>query len=101
MMDKVVRDGRVAVIVSPGYGAGWSTWAQDRNVCFDPILVEWIEKGKVGDPPLDHYGDSAPYCGGLRDAVIRWIPQGTGFEITDYDGSESLRYLDADEWMIA
>ena len=26
-MDKVVRDGLVAVLVSPGHGAGWYTWA--------------------------------------------------------------------------
>ena len=29
MSDKVIRDGKVAVIISPGFGAGWSTWADD------------------------------------------------------------------------
>ena len=24
MMEKVIRDGKVAVLYSPGYGAGWS-----------------------------------------------------------------------------
>src|SRR6478609_2455061 len=28
---KVIRDGMVAVIVSPGFGAGWSTWADDAE----------------------------------------------------------------------
>ena len=72
-MKKVVQNGRVAVIYSPGFGAGWSTWTGDKNVCFDPILVEWIENGKNGEPPLDHYGDDAPYAGGLSDAEIAWI----------------------------
>lgn len=100
-MKKVVQNGRVAVIYSPGFGAGWSTWALDKNVCFDPILVEWIENGKNGEPPLDHYGDDVPYDGGLHDAEIAWIAEGTRFEITEYDGSESIRILDETEFMIA
>ena len=27
-MEKIVRDGKVAVAVSYGYGAGWSTWEE-------------------------------------------------------------------------
>jgi len=100
-MKKVVQNGRVAVIYSPGFGAGWSTWTGDKNVCFDPILVEWIENGKNGEPPLDHYGDDAPYAGGLSDAEIAWIAEGTRFEITEYDGSEGIRILDETEYLMA
>ena len=25
-MTKCIRDGKVAILYSPGYGAGWSTW---------------------------------------------------------------------------
>ena len=43
--ERVVRDGRVAVLVSPGFGAGWSTWA-DRELrerlLFDPEVVAWV-----------------------------------------------------------
>ena len=38
-IEKVVRDGKVAVLVSPGYGAGWSTW----NIC----LAEEIGRAHV------------------------------------------------------
>ena len=100
MMEKVIRDGKVAVIVSPGWGAGWSTW-DDRKICFDPIIVKWIEGGKVGDPPLDHYGKSAPYSGGLRDAEIHWIDEGTSFRITEYDGYESLEVIGEIDHLIA
>lgn len=100
-MKKVVQNGRVAVIYSSGFGAGWSTWAGDKNVCFDPILVEWIENGKNGEPPLDHYGDDAPYAGGLHDAEIAWIAEGTRFEITEYDGSECIRIIDEIEYLTA
>ena len=82
-------------------GAGWSTWVDDNSGCFDPILVEWIRNGKNGEPPLDHYGKNAPYAGGLRDAEIKWIAEGTRFEISEYDGSESIRILDESEFMVA
>lgn len=101
MMDKVVENGRVAVIVSPGFGAGWSTWADDESVCFDPILVEWIRNGKNGKPPLDHYGPEAPYAGGLDDAQVVWILEGTRFEITEYDGSEGINFIDERDYLIA
>ena len=28
-MNKLIRDGKVAVLISPEYGAGWSTWNYD------------------------------------------------------------------------
>ena len=99
-MEKVVRDGKVAVIVSPGWGAGWSTWG-DSKICFDPILVKWIEDGKVGPAPLDHYGEAAPYGGGLRDAEIHWIDEGTAFRITEYDGYESIELIGEIDYLTA
>ena len=99
-MEKVVRDGKVAVIVSGGFGAGWSTWDESK-ICFDPIIVKWIEDGKVGDPPLDHYGDCPPYTGGLSQARIHWIDEGTAFRITEYDGRESLEVIGDIDYLTA
>lgn len=31
MAEKFVKNGKVAVIISPGYGAGFSTWGNNRN----------------------------------------------------------------------
>ena len=48
MVDKVIRDGKVAVLYSPGFGAGWSTWADtdQRDIAlFHPKLVEAAESG--------------------------------------------------------
>ena len=100
VIPKVVRDGKVAVIVSPGYGAGWSTWADDSRVAvFAPDVVEWIEAGKpeLAEGQFDGYG----YLGGLFDAEIEWLPVGTRFEIDEYDGSESLRLLTPDDGFVA
>ena len=30
-MEKIIEDGKVAVLVSKGYGAGWSTWNLDAS----------------------------------------------------------------------
>ena len=96
---KVTRDGKVAVIVSPGFGAGWSTWANNaERAAFSPEVVEWIEGGKVGTPDLPP--DLADeYDGGLPEAEIEWLDVGTAFYIREYDGSESLVVFGTDGWV--
>ena len=95
--NKVVRDGKVAVIVSPGYGAGWSSWNSPEDA-FDPKIVAWIEGGKVGKP-LDE--DDDRYFGGLHSAVIEWVPVGTVFYIREYDGDENIVYYDPEDYLVA
>jgi hypothetical protein len=34
------------------------------------------------------------YSGGVQDLKVAWIPEGTKFQITEYDGSESIELLD-------
>ena len=94
-MNKVVRDGVVAVIVSGGFGAGWSTWNEAEDA-FDPDIVRWIEGGKVGEPLKE--GDLR-YAGGLEQARIVWLPIGTLFRIDEYDGRETLVTLEDEEYM--
>lgn len=39
-MKKLIRDGKVAVLVSPGFGAGWSTWnGDDEDAIFNKRLA--------------------------------------------------------------
>lgn len=97
-MDKVVRDGKVAVLVSHGFGAGWSTWADDDQreaMLFHPRLVEAAEKEmSVGDVDLilaDLFGaDNAPDTGGWRKIRIQWLPVGERFFVNEYRGSEDI-----------
>lgn len=99
--DRVERDGKVAVIVSPGFGAGWSTWADDLpNSVFAPDVVAWIEAGKP-DVELDDTFGEYGYTGGLGDAEIEWVPKGSRFIIDEYDGSETLHILGPDYGYIA
>jgi hypothetical protein len=105
MTEKVIRDGKVAVLVSPGYGAGWSTWADNsEEAVFSPEIVAWVEDGK---PPLDaateeRWEDTyGYYLGGLADVGVEWLDQGTRFEINEYDGSESLYVITPDYGYVA
>jgi hypothetical protein len=101
--DKVIRDGKVAVVYSPGFGAGWSTWGEGASP-FDPSIVEWIEAGKPAPTPYPD-GENADgkyvYNGGLDQARIEWIPVGTQFVIEEYDGSESITYKENENWYTA
>ena len=93
-MDKVIRDGKVAVLISPGYGAGWYTWNSEHpELVFDPTIVAMLEEDRhfreIEAYVVTKYGDDI-YCGGLSDLVIRWVPVGALFRIHEYDGSESI-----------
>ena len=103
-MDKVIRDGKVAVLYSPGYGAGWYSWHDRKELLFDPQIVEMVENNAKADIPkyvVDKYGEEYVCTLGSEDLRIEWIPEGTHFEIDEYDGYESVRYLGDITFIIA
>jgi len=98
-MEKVIRDGKVAVLISHGFGAGWYTWnSEKKEILFNPKLVEMVESGKAneidGDWVKENIGIEDVYCGGAKDLIIHWLDVGTAFVVEEYDGAESLRTLD-------
>ena len=99
-MNKVIRNGKVAVAVSPGFGAGWSTWNQINPM--DSRIIEMIESHRQNEISTEwcetHLGVPDQYCGGAVDLVIRWVPVDTRFSITEYDGSESVLLEDDLNW---
>jgi len=106
LTNKLIRDGHVAIIYSPGFGAGWSTWNTEYDVeelIFDPGLADLILNGKSQDQIEAYVILRWPgvYTGGLEQAVVEWLAIGTEFKITEYDGSESLQFRNSDEWIIA
>lgn len=97
---KLIKDGQVAVIVSPGYGAGWSTWNGEygEKIIFDPVLVQMILDGK-SSAKLEKYAETVypdAYLGGLGKAKIEWVTVGSKFKIDEHDGYESIVILDPD-----
>jgi hypothetical protein len=102
-MKKVIRDGKVAVLYSPDYGAGWYTWNQEnQDMIFDPTVVMFVEDGDL-DKAEAYATLKWPdaYLGGLRDLRVEWIPEGTAFKITEYDGNESIETRDGGQWIVA
>ena len=104
---KVVRFGKVAVIYSPGHGAGWYSWHRIEELLFDPKLVDMIERGATEDEVEayceEHYQNEhkSAYWGGVDDLVIKWIPEGSLFRIDEYDGAETIVLQDDDLWIVA
>lgn len=106
IQDKVVRDGKVAVLVSPGYGAGWYTWNEAHpELLFLPRVVEMVLNQASTYDIVEYvesiYGEDDVYTGGASDLKVVWVPQGSQFRIEEYDGSESLKLKDSEDWITA
>jgi len=103
-MDKKIKDGMVAVLVSPRHGAGWYSWHSVEELLYDPKVVDMVlEKTSAQTIELycnEVYGDKA-YYGGAEDLEVMWLPIGTHFSIHEYDGYETLRIRDDIDWEIA
>jgi hypothetical protein len=107
-MKKYIKDGKVAVIYSPGFGAGWSTWNAEyteygEELIFDPGLADLIINQRHWDYIEAYVVLKWPgvFTGGLEQAVVEWVALGTEFKIAEYDGSESLVFRNSDEWIKA
>ena len=102
-MEKVIRDGKVAVLYSPGYGAGWYTWNNDnyKQLIFQPTLVKMVEEGKQEEiteelcQNLLGLSDGDYVCDlGVSDLEIKWVKEGTPFYICENDGHEYIITVD-------
>jgi len=103
-MDKKIKDGMVAVLYSPGFGAGWYSWHGNEELLFDPKIIAMVEEKTSAETIelycKEVYGDKV-YCGGADDLEVKWIPLGTPFRIHEYDGAETIEIRHEINWMIA
>ena len=122
-MNKVERyineDGKVGVLISGGFGAGWSTWADnvdrkfflfdrglvalalDKEAAYESENQDRIDKHWVELKAYLHANNCDSFTGGWLGVYVKWMDQGTEFIVEEYDGSESLRYRDNEDWMSA
>ncbi len=103
-MNKYERDGMVAVLVSKGFGAGWSTWNSEiaETICMDRDIVEAVISGDINKAiriATEKCGDF--YTGGASGLKVEWVPKGSAFEIEEYDGSESLHIIGERDYLVA
>ena len=105
-MEKVVRDGKVAVLLSRGYGAGWGSWNYGVHevIMFHPKIVQMVEEGREMDITEEwlksELGLEEVFTGGRDGLYIKWVPEGTRFRIDEYDGAETI-ITDEDLDMVA
>ena len=102
--------GEIGILVSYGYGAGWSSWSEyGIKLAVDKRIIEkynehidddeWCrEIGSFHDNDiqtefqnfLSSIGYDNVYLGGLKDCKLVFVPQGSTVRITEYDGNENL-----------
>lgn len=98
---KYEKDGKVAVLVSPGFGAGWYTWNFEEVDPFDYDIAKYLDQPDARATTLEALvKEKYPkaYNGGLVDLEIQWLDKGTKFYIDEYDGHESI--VTADELVL-
>jgi hypothetical protein len=118
---RYVRDGKIAVVYSPGYGAGLGSWNERHmpDIVTDPEIVEFIllhnpinqsiHSMTVDDKENEDmtrlrafitskYKDAYLGADILR---IEWVSLGERWRIDEYDGSESIEILDVDDYYVA
>lgn len=116
-MQKYIKDGMVAVLYSPGFGAGWFTWNSEFPDCmFHPDIVELVIQKeeldeqndaqkfqeivqKIDDKAQELFGNGF-YTGGSAALCVEWMHPNQTFRMREYDGSESIEYSDG-EWLVA
>ena len=101
--EKLIRDGKVAVLYSPGYGAGWFTWAPEYpGRVFDREIAEAILAGDQNlAAQISERKYPNAYTGGARDLTVTWLPEGTIFDIEEYDGNESIHIIGTRSYLTA
>ena len=98
-MEKYIKDGKVAVLISTGYGSGWSTCNPEYPALkYDPEIVakvlenpEKLDVLSIYDIVERKYPNM--YTGGIQNVCVKWVDIGEKFMITEYDGFESLSLL--------
>jgi len=103
-MNKVYEGEFTKVLVSPGFGAGWSTWNYNiPELLFDPVIVRMVEDGTSAET-IEAYciaKYSSGYFGGSTDLEVVLVKTGSDFIIHEYDGSETLQLKDEMKWLQA
>ena len=101
--EKLIKDDQVAVLVSPGFGAGWySRNREHEGIAFDREIAEALLAGdreQAGKIAERKYPDA--YLGGLSGLRVEWVGVGSAFEINEYDGSEDLHVIGKRNYLVA
>jgi len=98
------KDGKTAVLISPPWGAGFSTWnSPEMAIDFDLIEAfladdisrfEYILNEKYNE-------NGGLYFTGFEKLRVEWVEEGQRFRINEYDGSEDVEVFNEADWFVA
>ena len=89
------KNGEVGILISRGFGAGWSTWDYNHgyDIAMDKRIIEkWLTSPSYDEMEefLNSIGYKNVYMGGYSDLDLEFVTPGIKFYIDEYDGAESL-----------
>ena len=94
------EEGKYGVVISPGFGAGFSTW-NDSRLAYDKRIVglalQYINKEITAEELkelIESYGYDKVYISSSLNLEVVWVEPYCYFRIKEYDGSESIEFLD-------
>jgi hypothetical protein len=97
-MEKVIKNGEVAIVLTYSFGVGWSTWNPDHaeTLLFHPSIIKAVEDGEIITESWlkDNLGLKDICVLGADKLCVVWLPVGTKFTVIEYDGSEYIITLD-------
>ena len=86
----------VAIIISKGYGSGFSTWQSINDIEKEKSLAEPVAFNcpnaffeNLSDINKQSLEDNKSIID-FEDLEVQWIPEDSAYRIDEYDGSETL-----------
>ncbi len=108
---KLEKDNKVAVVYSPGYGAGWSTWNEEiaELLIFHKDIAQLVLDEKLDEVEavaqkliLEYSEEEDPYHYLSTDKLkVEWVAKNYQFEIEEYDGYESIHIIGGRKYFTA
>jgi hypothetical protein len=91
-------DGKIEILISDGFGAGWSTWDLNNgiSIAVDKRIIDFFKAHGCNYPInkvtefMESIGYGRMYCGGWKKLRVTTVEKGMPFMISEYDGAESL-----------
>lgn len=101
--NKVIRNGKVAVLYASGYGWGWHTHNDnpDGSMLFDPEMVAAVEAGAGYTAIVAIAKRKWPAATIPPLLRIAWVPQGARFQLNVHEGAEDVQILSAEGGWLA
>ena len=107
----VNKKNEVAILYSPGFGAGWSSWTVQYalQLATDSRIIKYRFNLDQFYHNIDietfikqiNCFELMPYVGDFKKTRIKFIPEGTMFRINEYDGAETIEIYSPDNYMKA